>query len=187
MNTKTNGMTEDAVLPLSGKQKCACNIVMGVLLVAAGVILVLAGVGVIGVSAGRIAAPTLLFGFGLAVLLSAVIAKNALSMWIAGVIIACGMPSLFSLLTSAGYAQLYPIYIAAPAIGCLFSIWFAEAKFPQVKAMIFFGGIAAIFSLASSGVCGYGLAGGLFAAFFGLCVIAVALGSYFKKTGEENA
>ena len=183
---KTSGTT-DPVLPLSKKQKCACNIIMGVLLVVAGLILVLAGVDVIKASVGDIAAPTVLFAFGTAVLISAVIAKNAISMWIAGVVIACGLTSLLDVTTPSGYAELYPIYIAAPGLGCLFSIWFAEAKFPQIKVLLFFGVIGGLLMLGSFGVIGMGLSGGLVAAFFGVCVILIALETYLLKDKSDNA
>ncbi|MDE6293599.1 MAG: hypothetical protein K2L88_03125 [Clostridiales bacterium] len=183
---KTSGTT-DAVLPLSKKQKCACNIVMGCLLFTAGIILALAGVGIIKASVRDIAAPTVLFGFGAAVLFSAIIAKNSLSMWFAGVVLACGFTSLLVVTTPFGYAQFYPIYVASPAIGCLLSIWFAEIKFPQIKAMLFFGVIGGILALGSSSVCGYGLVGGLLAAFGGLVVIVVALETFLKKDNVENA
>lgn len=181
---KTSGTT-DAVLPLTKKQKTACNIVMGVLLILAGVVLVLAGCGVIDVSVRRMAAPTILFSFGLAVALSAIIAKNSLSMWIAGVILACGLTSLLELVTTATYANLFPMYIAAPGVGCLFAIVFSEAKFPQVKAMGFFGGLAGVFSLGSSGACSWGLTAGLVAGFAGLCVILYALDVYLKKDNDN--
>ncbi|MCH5155151.1 MAG: hypothetical protein J1F69_00950 [Clostridiales bacterium] len=183
---KTSGTT-DAVLPLSKKQKCACNIVMGCLLVATGIILVLAGAGVIKAAVRDIAAPTVLLGFGAAVLLSAVIAKNSLSMWFAGVVLSCGAVSLFAVTTAAGYAELYPIYVASPAIGCVFSVWFAENKLSQIKAMVFFGVIGGILMLGSFGACRYGLVAGLLAAFGGLTVIAIALETYFKKDNVDNA
>lgn len=186
MIMKTSGTT-DAVLPLTKKQKCVCNVVMGVLLVTAGIILALAGTDVIHASVKDIAAPTVLFAFGLAVLFSAVVAKNALSMWLAGVVVACGLVSLLEVTTTEGYGNLFPIYIAAPGIGCVFSIIFAEAKFPQIKGILFFGVLAALFSLASSGVCGWGLTGGLVAAFGGLAVIAVAVEVYLKKDKTDNA
>lgn len=160
---------------------------MGVLLVAAGVIIVLAGVGVLPVSAGKIAAPTILFAFGIAILISAVIAKNALSMWLAGVLLACGLTSLLDVVTPATYANLFPIYIAAPGIGCVFAVIFAEAKLPHIKAMLFFGLLAGIFSLASSGLCGWGLTGGLVAAFGGIAVLLFAVDGYLKKDKTENA
>lgn len=181
---KTSGMT-DAVLPLTKKQKTACNIVMGVLLILAGVILVLAGCGVIDVSVRRIAAPTILFSFGFAIMLSAIIAKNSLSMWIAGVITACGMTSLLEVVTTASYANLFPMYIAAPGVGSLFAVWFSEVKFPHVKAMGFFGGLAAVFSLGSSGACSWGLTSGVVAGFAGLCVILYALDIYLKKDNDN--
>lgn len=181
---KTDGTTE--VLPLSKKQKAVCTAVMGVLLVAAGVIIILTATGVINAPIGAVVAPSILFAFGVSMLVSAVIAKNSLSMWLAGIVIACGTVSLLAGVTPAGYGNLYPIYIAAPAIGCCFSIWFAEAKFPLVKVMIFFGGLAACFSLNSSGACGWGLTGGILAAFLGVCVIAFVVSSLLNKD-KENA
>lgn len=183
---KTSGIS-DTVLPLSKKQKCACNIVSGCILLVAGLILTLAGVGVIKASVGRIVTPTVLYAVGLSVLISAIIAKNALSMWLAGVIIALGTPSLIDSITGVGYAKLYPIYIAAPSLGGLCAIWFAEAKLPQIKSILFFAITAGLFALAAGGVCGYGLSGGMVAVFIGLCVIALSLQSYFKKDSTENA
>lgn len=182
---KTSGTTE--VLPLGKKQKYACNIIMGVLLIAAGVILILAGTGVIGASARSIAAPTVLSAFGLSVLISAIIAKNALSMWLAGVLLSCALPSVVSLATGVGYGALYPIYIASPAVGCCFAIWFAELKLPQIKGIAFFGSVAAIFALRSSGLCGWGLTCGLLAAFAGVCIIIYTVVKFTAKNGEENA
>lgn len=181
---KTDGTTE--VLPLSKKQKYLSNIVMGVLLIAAGVILVLAGTDVIEAPVRKIAAPTVLFAFGTAVLFSAIIAKNSLSMWIAGVILACGLTSLLDVVTPADYSNLYPLYIASPGIGCMFAVWFAEVKLSQIKAMAFFGVMSAIFSLQSSGVCAWGLTSGLLAAFAGVCVILYAVGVYLRKD-KDNA
>lgn len=183
---KTSGTT-DALLPLTKKQKCACNIVMGCLLVTAGIILVLAGCDVIHASVRDIAAPTILFGFGLSVLFSAVIAHNSLSMWFAGVVLACGLTSLLSVTTTAGYSNLYPIYVASPAIGCVFSVWFAEIKLNQIKAILFFGILGGILMLGSFGACGYGLVGGLLASFGGLVVIAIALETYLKKDNVNDA
>ncbi len=181
---KTDGTTE--VLPLSKKQKYACNIVMGAMLVAAGVILILAGTGVIDASVRKIAAPTVLFAFFIAVFVSAVIAKNALSMWIAGVILACGLPSFFAAIAAVGYGELYPLYVAAPAIGCVFAIFYSESKAPQIKGFLFFGVLAAIFALQSSGVCGWGLTAGLLAAFGGACIIIYAVLAY-KNKEKDNA
>ena len=181
---RTDGTTD--VLPLSKKQKYLSNIVMGALLIAAGIILVLAGTDVITAPVRKIAAPTVLFAFGLSVLFSAIIAKNSLSMWIAGVILTCGLTSLLDVVTPAGYSNLYPLYIASPGIGCVFAIWFAESKTAQIKAMAFFGGLSAIFSLQSSGVCAWGLTSGLLAAFAGVCVILYAVGVYLKKD-DKNA
>lgn len=160
---------------------------MGVLLVTAGIILILAGRGVIKASVRKIAAPTVVFAFAASILFSAVIAKNSLNMWIAGVLTVCGLTSLIEILTPAGYANLYPMYIAAPAVGCLLAMIFSETKFALLKVFAFFGGFAAIFSLQSSGVCGWGVTAGLLAAFGGVCVILYAVDVYLKKKENNNA
>lgn len=182
---KTAG-TSDAVLPLTKKQKAVSSAVMGVLFLAAGVIIVLASTDVIP-GGGAVAAPTVLFALGLSVLFGAVIAKNALSMWLAGVLLACGTTSLVEMLTTATYGNLFPIYIAAPGIGCVFASVFAEAKLPQIKTIVFFGALAGIFSLASSGLCGWGLTGGLLAAFAGVVVLYLAVEGYLRRDKTENA
>ena len=185
---KTSGTTDgvDGVLPLTKKQKIAGNVSMGVLLVAAGVILALAGAGVIHVSVRKIAAATILLAFGTGVLIGALIAKNSISMWIAGVILSCALTSLLVAVTPASYYNLFPIYIAAPAVGCALSVIFADAKLACVKCGVFFSVLAGLFALASSGLCGWGLTGGLIAAFGGVCVIAYAVGIFLKKD-QDNA
>lgn len=185
---KTSGTIDgvDGVLPLTKKQKIAGTVAMGVLLVVAGIILALAGAGIIPVSVRKIAAATILLAFGMGVSVGAVIAKNSISMWIAGVILACALPSLITATTHATYYNLFPIYIAAPAVGCALSVIFAEAKLACVKCCVFFAVLAALFALASSGLCGWGLTGGLIAAFGGVCVIAYAVGIFLKKD-DDNA
>ena len=66
---------------------------------------------------------------------------------------------------------------------------FSETKFALLKAILFFGGFAALFALQSSGTCGWGLTGGLSAAFGGVCVIVYGIDAYFlkKKKEGENA
>lgn len=185
---KTSGTTDgvDGVLPLTKKQKIAGNIAMGVLLVIAGIILALAGAGVIPVAVRKIAAAVILLAFGLGVLIGAVIARNSISMWIAGVILACALPSLVTAISTVTYYNLFPIYIAAPAVGCALSVIFADAKLACVKCGAFFAVLAALFALVSSGLCGWGLTGGLVAAFGGVCVIAYAVGIFLKKD-DDNA
>ncbi len=175
----TDGTTE--VLPLSKKQKYACSIVTGVFLIVAGLILILAGVDVIKANVGTIAAPTVLYGLGISILISAIISKNSITMWIAGVILTCGTASLIEVLSPATYGNLYPMYIAAPGIGCALSVFFVEYKTSVIKPTVFFGGLAAVFSLNSSGTCGWTVTGGVLAAFIGLCIVAIALIAYFNK------
>lgn len=159
---------------------------MGVFLLAVGLILILAGTNVIEAGVATVAAPTVLLGLGLAIFIGALISKNSISLWISGVVLTCGMVSLLEVLTPATYANLYPMYIAAPGIGCAFSVWLAEYKMSVIKPMIFFGGLAAVFSLNSSGACGWGVTGGILAGFIGLCILAIALNAYLNRN-KNNA
>ncbi|MCH5350412.1 MAG: hypothetical protein J1F39_00390 [Clostridiales bacterium] len=174
------------VLPLTKKQKYACYIVTGAFLLAVGLILILAGTDVIKASVSDVAAPTVLYGLGLSILISAIITKNSISLWIAGVMLTCGTASLLAVVTPATYANIYPMYIAAPGIGCAFSVWLAEDKPSVIKPMVFFGGLAAVFSLNSSGACGWGVTGGVLAAYIGVAIIAVALNAYLNRN-KNNA
>ncbi|MCH5158016.1 MAG: hypothetical protein J1F33_02345 [Clostridiales bacterium] len=181
-----NEVGSSEVLPLTKKQKYACYIVTGAFLLAAGLILVLSGVGVISASVGDVAAPTVLYALGVSILISAVITKNSISLWIAGVMLTCASASLIEVVTSATYGNLYPMYIAAPGVGCAFSLWLAEDKPFVIKPMIFFGGLAAVFSLNSSGACGWGITGGVLAAYIGLVIIAIAINAYLGRN-KNNA
>ena len=67
------------------------------------------------------------------------------------------------------------------------AIVFAEAKMPQIKGIVFFGVLAGIFSLASSGLCGWGLTGGLLAAFAGVAVLFFAVEGYLRRDKTEDA
>lgn len=181
-----NEVGSSEVLPLTKKQKYACYIVTGVFLLAAGLILILSGVGVIKASVSDVAAPTVLYGLGISILIGAVITKNSISLWIAGVMLTCGSASLFEVVTSASYSNLYPMYIAAPGVGCAFSVWLAEYKPSVLKPMLFFGGLSAVFSLNSSGACGWGITGGVLAAYIGVVIIAIALNAYLNRN-KNNA
>ncbi len=180
---RTAGMTE--VLPLDKKQKALCSIVVGLILIAAGVLIALAGVGVLPASAGAVAPPTVLLGLFAAFLFTAAISKNSVSMWIAGIFFSCGLASLFAAVTTATYANLYPFYIASPGVGCAFAAVYAEAKMPPIKCALFFGGLAAVFSLSSSGAFSWGVTGGAIAAYFGVWAVLYAVTKFVKKDNDN--
>lgn len=181
---QTNGTTD--ILPLDEKQKRLCNIIMGATFVLAGLIIILASTGVINAPVTKVLAPTILFAFGGSILLSAIIAKNSLSMWIGGVLITCGIPSLISAINGMSQSVLYPIYIASPAIGCLCATFYAESKSPLLKGFLFFGIIAGLFALGACKVCRMGVVAGLLSAFGGICIIIFALSVHTKKD-KDNA
>lgn len=69
-------------LNLTRKQRLAGNLTAGGCVIVAGLILLLAGTGVIPASVRQLAVPVLLSAVGAALLLTALIQRNSVSLWI---------------------------------------------------------------------------------------------------------
>lgn len=177
-------------LVVTKKQRLACNLTAGFAVVAAGLILLLAGVDVIPAGIGVLAAPVLLSAIGLSLLAAALIQRNTVSLWIS---FAFTVPALVSFLagfTAAGYAQLYPLYIAVPAIASLFTMLMSGAVRDHLKVILLFGVTAALFALNSSGLVGWGVALPLIIVYAGLIIVYLAFrsaGSTEQTEEDEHA
>ena len=169
-------MQEDKVLQLTQAQKIAGNIVAGVYTVACGVVLLLAGLGVFGeVSVGMLALPTVLLTLGLVFLTTAIIQRNSVSLWLAFAFITPAVVSYLASFTDLTYSQLYPLYIAIPAICSLFTMPMSGVNRDHLKTIAFFGIIAGMFALNSSGLLEWKVVLPMLLVFVGLCIILVAI------------
>ena len=173
-------------LNLTRKQRLAGNLTAGGCVIAAGLILLLAGTGVIPASVRQLAVPVLLSAVGAALILTALIQRNSVSLWISFLFLVPALVSFLAAFTPAGYAQLYPLYIAAPAIASLCTMPMSGSYAAHGKSMLFFGLIAGLFGLESSGLVGWGVVLPLVVVFVGLMVVYVAVMLARKEKSEEE-
>lgn len=77
--------------------------------------------------------------------------KNTVTLWISYVFLTCLAAWLIVNLGGKEYSQIYPIYVAIPAIASAGTILFSKDKNLHLKSIIFFGAVAIILLLNSLG------------------------------------
>ncbi len=175
----------DEIQELSRGRKLACNITAAGIVLLAGFFLLLCGLNVIPVKVGSAVCGTLLFAVGLIFLSSALISLNSVSLWIS---FCFNVPALIELLTevtSAGYARLYPLYIAIPAIASLFTMLFTHEWFLHLRVIALFGVAAALFALQSGGVAGWSVVLPALVIYLGLIMLYIAVKARRKNNDDE--
>jgi hypothetical protein len=96
--------------------------------------------------------PALLGLFWLMCLTNSVFMKNTVTLWISFVFLTCLVAWLLvNVGGNVGYKDIYPIYVAIPAIASAGTILFSKDKNLHLKTVIFFGAIAFILFLNSLG------------------------------------
>ena len=177
-------MTEIQIEPTKG-QRMAGNITAGAFVVLCGVFLLLVGLGVFdGLSLGNVTFVAIFYTLALAFITGAFIQKNTASLWIGTAFAVPATVTLLNNFTSLTYAQLYPLYIAIPAISCAVTLILSRAFIDHLKVILFFGVIALMFALQSSGLVGWGVVVPLLVVFVGLMVIIVAIRG--RKNGDDD-
>lgn len=135
---------------LTPKQKLIGNIVAGGYIVLCGLFLLLVGLKVIPLMLSDVALPACLAAVGLALFTTGLINRNPVSLWLSW---AFNVPAVISLLaayTSLTYANLYPFYIAIPAVASLLTLPMTPKSWKgHLKAIGFFGSFAFLFLLNS--------------------------------------
>ncbi|MCL2061046.1 MAG: hypothetical protein FWH03_00260 [Firmicutes bacterium] len=174
-------MNEIEEIQISPSRKAAGNICAGVSVVLCGVFLLLCGVNVIPFTVQDALAASILSAVGLAFLAGGLIQKNPVSVWLAAAFLTPVLVEILAKTTSATYGNLYPIYIAIPAVACLATALIFRKFKPHLYPVIFFGGLSMIFALQSSRVAGWSVAAPCVVVFAGLCVLLLALKSYKNK------
>lgn len=177
-------MTENQIEPTKA-QRTAGNIAAGAYVVLCGVFLLLVGLGVFdGLTIGNVTLISIFYTLALAFMTGAFIQKNTASLWIGTAFAVPATVTLLNNFTALTYAQLYPIYIAIPAICCAVTMILSRAYADHLKVILFFGLLACVFALQSSGLFGWGVVIPLLITFVGATVIIVAIKG--RKNGDED-
>jgi len=103
----------------------------------------------------RLIAVCILATFFALFLMLAIIQKNPVSMWLAIVFAELVVIELLVINGVTTYAQIYPLYIAIPAIASLVVAVAWRNIRPHVVPMLFFALQSAVFALQASGVVGF--------------------------------
>ena len=149
-------MSNNEEYELTPAQKRAGNIIAGVYTAICGIFLLLVGFNLLPpLNIGNTAVWAILLTIGWVFLTTAVIQKNTVSMWLAFTFITPAVVTALNNFTALTYANLYPLYIAIPAISSLFTAIISQDRFFHFKIVAFFGVIAGVFALQSSGLIGW--------------------------------
>lgn len=177
-------MTETQIEP-TGAQRTASNIAAGAYVILCGVFLLLTGIGIFdGITIGNVTLIAIFYTLALAFITGAFIQKNTASLWIGTAFAVPATVTLLNNFTALTYAQLYPLYIAIPAICCAVTMILSRAYADHLKVILFFGVLAVVFALQSSGLVGWGVVVPLLITFVGVTVIVVAIRG--RNNGDED-
>lgn len=138
---------------LSLKQRRICIIVDSVATFLLGVFLLLVGLKIIYYDFYRILLSSILLFGGIAMSINAFVQSNSLILWIGSALAVCACVGfIVEANIGFGYSDLYPIYIAAPAIASLITLFIKKEYKIHLLTAVFFGIISILFSLESSGI-----------------------------------
>lgn len=175
---------EERLEELSNGKKLACNLSAAAIVLAAGLFLLLCGTGVFPISVTKALCGTILLAVGLTFIVSALIANNSVSLWIGCCFLVPAYVELLVKITPAGYSQLYPLYIAIPAIASLVTLVYTRELRSHLPVIALFGVPAGIFALESGGVAGWAVVIPVLVVYVGLLMLAAALLKRKEKDDE---
>ena len=178
--------TTEERIELTPRQKLVGNLVAGGFTLLCGIFLLLCGLGVIPLSLRDVALPAVLSAVGLALFSTAILNRNSVSLWLSWAIFTPAVISFVAAYTSFGYGNLYPFYIAIPAIASLMTLPMTPKSWKShIKVILFFGVLAFLFMLNSLIGIGWNIVLPIILVLAGLAIIAVAL-SVALPRGKQN-
>ncbi len=168
---------------ISRTRKLASDVVAAAIIVAAGALLLGLGIGT-DVNMSKLIVPVVLTALGMILLVSALIQFNTVTMYLSMLFLVSAAVSFVAHYSpSAGYAQLWPTYILAPAVSSLATMFMSgDFKF-HIRLIVLFGVPAVLLSLMSFGVVDMRIIIPALIVFAGLAALYVALA--VRGTTEE--
>ena len=178
-------MNNNEEFQLTEAQRKAGNVVAGAYVVLCGIFLLLVGLNLFApLTLENSVVWAILIAIGLIFFTTALIQKNTVSMWLAFTFIAPATVTILNNYTALTYAQLYPLYIAIPAISSIFTAIISKDRYFHLKIIAFFGITAGIFALQSSGLVGWGVVIPVLLVLAGLIITLLAIRGNREKNNE---
>ena len=128
---------------------------------------------------------TLLAAAGLIFFVSALISRNSVSLWLSFCFFVPALVELLVCVTPAGYKNLYPLYIAIPAVASLFTMLYTREWLAHLWVIALFGVPAAIFALGNIDGVGWAVILPALVIYMGFIMLALAVRSK-RKDEDEN-
>ncbi|MBR6773229.1 MAG: hypothetical protein IKM16_01040 [Clostridia bacterium] len=179
----SNNVNEE--FELTPSQRVAGNVIAGAGTLLCGLFLLLVGFGVFSpLTVEEVWLCAILFAVGLVFVVTALVQKNSVTMWLSFAFIVPGVVNCLCTFTHLTYAQLYPLYIAIPAIASFFTMFLTGSYSAHGKTILFFGVLAGIFALNSSALLGWNIVVPIIVVFVGILIMLVALKA--KKGDNDN-
>lgn len=176
----------DELIELSPRRRLWCNLTAALAVVLAGLFLLLCGLNVFPVRVGRALCGTLLCTVGVILFLNAVIGRNSVSLWLSVCFLLPALVELLVKTTAARYTQLYPLYIAIPAVASAVCMCFTREWAVHLPVVALFGVPAGIFALKSGGVASWSVVVPVLVIYVGLLMLALALKLQRKDKDNER-
>lgn len=174
----------DEIVELTPARRLACNLSAAAVVLLAGLFLLLCGLDVFAIRVSKAICGTLLCAVGLIFLLSAFIGDNSVSLWLGCCFLVPALVELLVKVTPAGYKELYPLYIAIPAVASLCTMIFTRSYRGHLSVVLLFAVPAAIFALRAGGVAGWSVVVPVLVLYVGLLMLALAIRG--KNKGDED-
>ncbi len=172
---------------LTKGQKLAGNIISGVYTLVCGVFLLLVGLGIISpLTIENTALVAILITIGLVFFTTSLIQVNTVSLWLSFCFFTPATVTILVNATPLTYANLYPAYIAIPAVASLFTMFMSKAKKDHLKTILFFGALAGIFALESSDLVGWEVVIPAIVVFVGVLITVIAIKTRKEDTENEQ-
>lgn len=175
----------DEIQELSAGKRLACNLSAAGVVLAAGLFLLLCGLHVIPLRLSLVVCCAILTAVGLMFLISAIISRNSVSFWLSFCFLVPALVEVIQKSTAAGYGNLYPLYIAIPAVASLFTMLFTRAWKSHLPVLLLFGVPAAIFALQSGGVTGWAVVLPVLVLYIGCLMLVLAIQHKKEDTKDE--
>lgn len=163
-------------------RRFASNITAAAVLIVTGAVLFALGMAT-DIDMSKLIVPVILAAIGLILLISAVIQFNTVTMYLSMLFLVCSAVSFAAHYSSAGYSELWPTYILAPAVASVATMFMSgDYKF-HIRLIVLFGVPAILLSLLSFGLVDMRIIIPALIMFAGLAALYVALA--VRGTTEE--
>ena len=149
---------ENANIEITAGKRFASNLIAALTIILCSVLILLCGLDVFSVSVGLVIAPAVLASLGIILLSNSFIQSNTVSLYLAVLFIMFAVVSILAnFVEGLSYGELYPLYIAAPAVSSLATMLMSKNYFTHIKIAMIFGVPAFVFFMQSFGIWNWGI------------------------------